>query len=278
MSTTITGMMKILYQNYLLSESFTLAVSSGETTKTNIYDLDRDTAWTSVNSDDTTEETLQIDFTSSQTIDRILLMNMNFETFDIQYWNGSAWADFSNVYSAKTDAVASDINYTDNTQSTRYFEFTAVSTDKIKISVSTTIITDAQKYIYELYIGQEIGTFTEDVAGDPNSYNPTVINYNSILLKKSNGGMVRVETSQKYNAEFDLSELWESADQTIIQTMFSEGEFAIYPCGADNNYTQIGWRLQDLYSVVIDGSLSGEFSVGRDSNIGINQSFGVFEQ
>lgn len=279
MAVSITGMMKVFYQNKLLTEIFSMTVSSGDGSKTNLYDLDRETYWQSSGSNDTTQETIEIVFNATQTINRILLLNHNFKEFKIQYWNGSAYADFAAVYSLKTDSVASKIDYTDNAQTTRYFEFTAVSTTKIKIYATKTIVANAEKYLYELYIGQEIGTFVEDLAGSPNRYTPVPQNYNSQFLKKSNGGMIRFNSANKFSADFALSELWESTDQTIIQTLFSQGQFAFWPCGGDNYYTnEIGWRLSDFYSVVIDGALSAQFAVGRSKTIGINQSFKVYEQ
>jgi hypothetical protein len=279
MAVSITGMMKVFYQNKLLSENFTVNVSSGDGSKSNVYDLDRDTYWITSGSNDTTEETYEVVFNNAQTISRLLLIGHNFKDFKAQYWNGSAYADFAAVYSLKTDSVAAKIDITDNIYTTRYFEFTAVSTTKIKIFPKKTMVVNAEKYLYEMYIGSEIGTFIEDVSGLPNKYIPIPGNYNSQFLKKSNGGMLKFDSSDKFSAEFTLNELWETNDQTIIQTMFSQGQFAIWPCGGVNTYTvQTGWRMIDFYSVIIDGGLSAQFAIGRDKNLGINQSFKVYEQ
>lgn len=278
MSSTITGMMKFFYQNKLRTEAFTVTVSTGDGTKAYIYDLDRETAWYSSGSNDTITETIEIDFSFNQTIDRLVLLNMNFKEFGIQYYDGS-WKDFTNVYSLSTDSAASSISYTDNSLANRYFEFDSVVCTKIKISCLKTISANQEKYLHEFYVGQEIGTFIEDVTGNPNSYSAIAENYNAVFIKKSNFGMIKINTSNKFSAEFNLSEFLESNDQEILQTLLSVGQFAIYPCGGANTYTtQKGWRLSDFYSVISDGDLSASFSIGRNSNLGLNQSFNIMEQ
>jgi len=276
MASTITGMMKILYQNYFLDKDNILNVSSGDTKKENMYDQDKDSYWVSIGSDDTTTESIEVEFNNVQSINRLIIMS-NFKQFNIQYDN-SGWVDFSNVYSTKLDSPASSINYTNNAQEVRYFEFDTVTTTKIRIQVTKTFVIDDQKKLYEFQITKEIGTFIEDVTSAPNRYTCFPEMAKAVILTKSNYGSIRITKSKKYKGVFKIKELMETNDQNIINSMFEEGQFIIYPCGADNQYTQKGWRLQDFYNVVIVKELTGNFAIGRDSSIGTNQNFEVLEQ
>ena len=274
---SITGMMKVLYQNKLLTEAFTLTASTNNAAGVNLYDLDRDTKWRSSGSNDTVTETITAVFTYSQTIDRILLLGMNFKEFTIKYWNGSSYVNFSNVIEAYGVSAGSAISSTTNTSTSKYYEVTPVSTLRVQISILKTITAGQEKEMMELYIGDEIGTFLEDVFSSPSKFEATYSDTNSTYLTKSNGGTIKYERSDKYNAKVKLSELWETNDQGIVNTMYDEGQFAIYPCGGIP-YTQYGMRAQDLYHVIIRGNLELAFAVGRDSALGLNYQFELLEQ
>lgn len=275
---TITGFAKIFYKNFLIDYTNSVTVSSGTTTANYIKDLDRETRWLSSGSDDLTQESIVIQFDYPQTIDRIALLNFNFKKYTIKYDN-SGWTNFANVYTRKTDTTpVTGISETTNTENARYYEFDSVTTSQIQILIDETVIANAEKYLYELYIGQEIGTFNLDIACSPNSFDVTQSVKKSQLLEKSNGGMIKLDRADKFRAELTLKQVYESNDLEIIYTMFDYGEVAIYPGGADTHYTlERGWRMQDIYHVIVDGDLQANFSVGRDKNIGQDFKIKLFE-
>jgi hypothetical protein len=277
MARTITGMMKIFKQNFLAAEALTFSVTSGAASIDNIKDFDKNTKWVSVGSDDLTTEVITITFTNSVTINRLLLLNMNFKNFSAEYWNGSIWTDFTNVYSDATSSVKSEISETANTENSKYYEFDEVTTTKVRVSATETFIANAEKFLHEMYVGSEIGTFIDDITSSPNKYKPIVSNTRSTYITKSNGGMIKYERGDKYNVKVDIKELFNTEDQDIVNTMYDDGQFAIYPCGAIP-YSQRGWRAQDLYNVIIRGNNQAEFAVGRVAAIGTNYSFEWWEQ
>jgi hypothetical protein len=278
MSNTITGNFKAFYKNYLVQYGQSIAVSSGSTTAANMYDFDRSTRWLSSGSSDVIQESIVISFDSAQTINRICLLNTNFKKFTIKYDN-AGWQNFTNVYSKKTDnSPVTGISITTNSDIARYFEFDSVTTSSIQILIDTTITANAEKYLYELYIGYEIGTFISDLAATPNDYKPMASYKRAQYLEKSNGGLIKIERANKYQAKVNLKQIWDAADIVILQTMFDYGEFAIYPCGAYDQYTtERGWRIQDLYHVLIKGDEESEFDIGRDKNLGQNFKFDLLE-
>lgn len=274
---TITGNFKVFYKNYLVDYANAITVLSGSTSVANMYDFDRNTRWASSGSNDTVTEYIEIEFETSQSIDRIMLLNMNWKQFTIKY-DSAGWQNFTNVYSYKADSPASAINITTNSDIARYFEFDAVTTSKIRIEILKTIVANQEKYIYELYIGKEIGTFVDDITSKPNDYSPIVSYKRAQYLEKSNGGLIKIERADKYQAKVNLKQIWDTNDLNIIQNMFDLGEVAIYPCGAYPQYTfERGWRIQDVYHVLVKGDEQSEFDVGRDKTLGQNFKFDLME-
>ena len=290
----VTGMVKLFYQNYLLSDTPTYSATSGAGAS-NIGDIDRSTKWQSSGSSDTIVETIQVTFSQSLTMDRVVLINMNFKTFSVKYWDGSAWVDFTGVFYSQDTVVPvgiygssvygglhgyaiSGANIDNNELNTRYFAFDSVSTTSLLITVTKTIIPNAQKFMHELYAGVEIGTFSDDIMCKPNSYSATVRASDSMIITKSNGGRIRYEKSDKYRARISLKQVTGSNDTGILDEVFTYGELAIWPCGGKNDYTTRGMRIQDFYSVVVSDDQESDFDIGRDPGIGVNQSFGLDEQ
>ena len=300
MSNGINGMMKVFYTNYMIEQANTTTATTG--TISNAYDEDKDTQWISVGSDDTTTETIEVDFTNPQTISRIILNTINWREFNIDYWNGSAWVDFTGVYSNWeygkfladstgaylkdgdgkwiTDgdtAAMSEIDFSNNLLPVLYFAFDSVSVEKVRIRVTKTFTTDAQKHLTEFYIGNEIGSFIEDLTSKPNKYTPS-IGFGAKTLTKSNMGSLRYERGQKFKAKFQLKELWEQNDLEIIYEMFDMGEFMFWACGGSPEYSyQATWGMEDIYHCIIIGDLSNVFAHGRDPKLGMNIKFEIRE-
>ena len=292
-------MIKILYNNYLIDFGNTITALSGSASLTNLTDLDRSTAWQSQSSSDAITELIEIEFDDAQDLDRLMLIEMNFKDFHVWYWDEAAWADFTNVYT-NIDSAVSDYTYegagvtyggagvvygtgitgivdSDNSLSTRYFEFDSVNTTKIRIECTYTITANDEKELNELYLGEEIGTFVQDLTSKPCKYRPVRSDTRSTYRTKSNGGTIKYERGDKYRTKISVKELLNSADQTIYYAMFDQGQFAILPCGGVP-YTERGWRLQDFYHVVIKGDETAEFAIGRVSDLGINDEFELLEQ
>jgi len=316
MTNSITGYFKALKQNYLVTNTVTLTASTGTATIENIKDFDKETAWSSVGSNDTVKETIDIVFTSAVTVDRLVLLQMNFKYFGVFFWDGGQWKNFTGVHSVLSPATVpgaiygtdvygtgtygftpsngavygtskygsaiyaepgAGIQETENNDTSKYYEFSLVTTTKIRIEVLRTITPDAQKELVELYIGKEIGTFVDDITSSPNAYQPVLSDARAIYLTKSNGGTVKYVRGSKYFASVELNQMLYTSDQNIINTLYDDGQFAILPCGAVP-YAQEGWRLQDFFNVVIKGNQEAIFSVGRVADMGMSYVFELLEQ
>jgi hypothetical protein len=185
-------MMRFLTVNRV--DSFTtLTVSSGATSKASLYDRTFSTQWQSVGSSDVVTETIEVIWPGVVTMDRISVLGHNLKEFNVQYWDGGGYVDFS-----------TPINETVNTTTDNFYSFNSVSTLKIKLSATKTIIANAQKQIGELLAYQEHFSISDDDM--PDQENP-IAHFRQTEHEKVNGGSVIVIESltSKYQNTFSFN-------------------------------------------------------------------------
>jgi hypothetical protein len=236
-------------------DACSVAVSSGSTVKDNIRDRKNTTRWVSVSSNDTTTETITVDFGSAQTINRLVLVKNNFKAFNVQYWNGSAYTDFASVVTK--EGTQATVTETANAKTTNYYEFTAVSTQYIKVSITSTQTVNAQKYLYQLIATKESGTLT----GFPKHEREFV----PITSKKTTlSGKPKYSIfGEQYSCNLGFNFYPTAADHTIILALW-EGltEFIIYPCGGNEDQFRFktkGDRLEDIFLVFFDSGFAPNY-------------------
>lgn len=139
----------LLTENYV-NKDCALTVVSGDTSKAYLYDQNQDTKWLSSGSNDTTTETITVDFKNwqgsavSRNFDRIILLNTNFKAITAEYWDGSAW---KSIAEATLTLAAAD----------KIIEIaTPISATKFRINITTTQTTNAEKYLGELKVCKEV--------------------------------------------------------------------------------------------------------------------------
>jgi hypothetical protein len=183
---TINGAPKIFeLSKALISSGDSVVCSSGTSSQDNMLDFDKATYWESVGSDDSTTETITITFSESVELDRILLINHNFEDYtitpvtsgtiddsdgdpiesdydDIEDEGGSL-IPFIQVTSLTSSVEAEGISETGYAYSSSYYEFKKVDCLGLVISVSkaqeVNDLGDKEKYCYNVIPTKEIGTF-----------------------------------------------------------------------------------------------------------------------
>lgn len=199
-----------------------------------LYDRDRATTLESVGSNDATPEVWDIEFASSQTIDTIIVDNHNVKSGGIQYWNGSAFVAFSTAATWSANALTTSV-----------FSFNSVSTTKLRVTMNTTMVVDAQKSVGLIYAMETIGqpsaapaTLDIEFVEDSRSH------------KKASGGILYVYFGAKSILKYLFSDAT-VADVTLFLTIKNLGvEFFIWPCGAvASATTDVGMRVYDLYLV-----------------------------
>lgn len=252
---SITGNVKFFGLNKI-DENATFTFTSASTSLSSyLYDRNRASKLASVGSNDATNEDWVIDFVSSKTFNRLFVDNHNIKSGNIQYWDGAAYQDFS-----------TPVTWSANASTTSYFEFNSVSTTKIRLRGTTTMVANAQKYVGELIAFLELGTMTVNAS----SVDPEYID-KSVQNEDATGGSIFILFGKKYHATWVFS----NADATDAALLLSLKElntpFFIYPCGGTGQ-NEIGFRIQDIYLV----NYINNFAPKLKSNLyGIGQSISM---
>ncbi len=131
------------YTKNFIDENSVFTMSHGSTFTNRLYDGDKASQYkTSGANDNTTQATIEVEFKEagiavSRTVDYIIMINHNFDDYDIDYWDGSAWQDWNAVGSGAgggTDVIS----------------VSSQSITKFRVRVSVTVVTDAEKVIGQL--------------------------------------------------------------------------------------------------------------------------------
>lgn len=258
----ITGGVKIFDDNVALYEAGGgVVASTGAVIQNNIIDKLSYTYWRSVGSSDATTETLTITFGSSS-ISRILLLDHNWKNYTVQYWNGSAWTHFASVVGL--DGSKSNITETAFADDSSYYEFTPVTTTRIKITINTTQTANAEKYLATVMVTNEIGTFS----GYPKIETPT-FSRNPRTSQMLSGRKKIVKQISVFSVTLTFKNypvLGYGADSDLMFSLFDrETPFYVWLCGGKRgsnyfSYSEPGWRLKDCYRVQTDTDITSEWT------------------
>lgn len=212
------------------------------------YALDRNphTVWRSVGSDDTTTETLTVTFPEAITFSRILLLGHNFKEFNIQYDLASVWTHFAAVIGL--DGALANISETVFADNTAYYEFTAVSTTGLRIQVLKSQVVDAQKYLSQIIVTNELGS----LEGYPEI--SSVIPNKNLVVGQAISGRVNVSKSiETFQVTLDFND-YPAQNDDDLDLMFAlydrKDPFLVWICGGNRGstyyrYTLRGFRLID---------------------------------
>lgn len=259
---SITGGLKLFNRSMCLYEDgTTIVASSGDAAGPRCLDRNPISYWRSVGSSDVTTEELEITFTEAKTFDRIFLIDHNFESFNIQYFDGATYQHFANV----TDIDGSQSNITETTYSrdTSYFEFTEVTSTKIRIQVTTTQVADDQKYLNQVIVTSEMGT----LQGYP-QIKGLELSRNLRTEKMLSGRSLTFKSDEFFKVQLDFKDYPPSlsADIDLIFSLHDiEDTFLIWICGGKTGSSYFrkqmrGYRLRDVISVQLTASIKPIYS------------------
>ncbi len=261
----ITGGIKFFKRSKSLLEDGVSATASTATESAKFM-LDRNefTFWRSVGSSDSITETIEITFPSAVTLTRLLLLDMNFKEFTVKYDLAGVFTDFTTVVGLD-GALGGGITETAFADGSAYYEFDSVSTTKLEITATKTLVVDADKFINQVLATEELGTLVGYplVSSFKNSRNSRVrkVLSGKVLVQKS------IET-KSFNIDFKNYPNSETADLDLVYTLFdSEEDFTVWLCGGRRGseffgYIQRGWRLQDAIPCQVTKDLSTSYSKG----------------
>ncbi|MGR3219401.1 MAG: hypothetical protein ACUZ8H_06225 [Candidatus Anammoxibacter sp.] len=269
---SLTGGISFFAKNKaLFVDGSTLAASSNTADQNLPLGTNKFFSWESIGSNDATTETLTITLPVAKSISRIFLVGHNFDDFQIQY---GASQNFANVKGLDNYAGAL-ISETGFTRDTAYYEFDAVTTDKIIVTIDTTQIANAQKFISQIIITDEIGTLT----GFPNISNPNFDR--DERSQKAASGRVHIEKGfESASFGLDLKTYGIQADIDILEGLHDRNEsFIVWLNGGlpDNfRLKQRGFRVGDIFQMQTTKGLK----TGYYKNLyksGVMQTYGFQE-
>lgn len=267
---SITGGVKFFDTSQCLGVNGAVGTASnGQSTAQ--YALDRNpyTYWYTDGSSDAMTETLTVDFGQTVLISRILLLIHNFKGFNIKYDLSGTWTAFTSVKGL--DGSLSGITETAFADGSSYYEFDAVTTGQIQISVTTTQVVNAEKFLSQVIVTSEIGTFqgfpiVKGIVLDRNSKVRRTISGKTSVIKGDESAAFQVDfagypSAVAYNVDIDLALTLHDRDTP----------FLVWLCGGRRgtnyfNYTLRGFRLQD----VIPMQITKAYQLAYSQNVYVN--------
>lgn len=255
----------------LFADGATCAASSNTADQNLCLGTNKYFQWISSGSNDATTETLTITLPAAVAIDRLFLVGMNFKAFQVQY---GASLDFANVVGFDSYS-ANNISVTGFARDTAYFEFDEVTTDTIIITIDTTQVVNAQKYINQVIATTEIGT----LVGYPDM-NGISLDRND-QVQKAISGRAHVEKGyESIDFKLNLRTYPGQADIDLLDGLHSREEpFLAWLCGGlpdQFTYELRGFRARDIYQVKVDKGIDNSYY----NNIyvaGVEQSYSFRE-
>lgn len=234
-------------------EKDAVSVSASESDGTAKFMIDRSnqTAWKTNGSSDSAGTNFTVDMTESQTIDTILLLKHNFKSFTIQYFDNDT-GTFKNFSPA--------INESNNSDDSTKFEFDAVVTPKIKVTINGTQTPDDDKHLFQFIATELIGQLNGWPVIEPEIDRD--ISAGEMLSRRK-----RIRQAKgAYNASLQVKVWKDSSDLDIVETLFNKSEgFLFWPGGGDEaqfSSVREGWRKEDIFLVRMTNPYSPTFFKG----------------
>lgn len=190
--------------------------------------------WVTTGSVDADNTTFEIDWVDERTVDSIFLLKHNFKAFTVQYWNGATYQNFSPAISETT-----------NTEMDSFYSVTGVDTSKIKITITGTMVADADKYLYYAAACESLG----QLEGWPLIKNPKVSKATKVTRMLSGKADV-AQNVGGFSCELKVKHWRIVADLEIIENLYSRYEsFLVWLCGGDATqffFGPLGYTRRDL--------------------------------
>lgn len=223
-----------------------------------------DTWWATSGSVDSDNTTYTMNLVDMFLVDSILLVQHNFKSFTLKYWDGSAYQDFSSV-----------IAPTNCTDSTSYFTFTGVNTTKIQLTILGTQTANVDKVLAQFIITKQIAQLCAWPAIKAPSHDKN-INVTKMVSGKSSV----VQNLIGFSVTLEVITLSNSNDLTTIDNLyFSGNSFLVWLCGGSESQFKTaarGLRLKDIYlmqcsNVWTPTPYNGLYGIGYQTSIHLSE-------
>lgn len=254
-----------LKANYFTTSSVA-SVGSNTSTVSNMIDRNTTTTYETLGFPSTTATTLIVTPNTASVISRIVLINHNLKSFRI-YYNSLT----SNTFTLDADYDTVATLWTGNSATSHYLITSSITVASLHIQMTAATAADTEKFIGELYIGQEHILLTRNP--DASRYKPKE-NEKNFLHEMSDGGIVRYHLANKYEATIDFDFVSE-ADRTTFRTIYDTNapfDFTPFPkkTGWDERIYEVNWTngfdFFQLQSNVLANGFKGKIQLRETPN------------
>ena len=231
-----------------------IASDNGNDFVKQVRDRSNFTGHATTGSSDAANTQYDIDVIDPFSVDTIVLVNMNFGSYTLQYHNGSSFVDFS-----------TPINVSGNSSDTKFHEFDAVTPTQYRLIVTGTQVADDDKSISQIILTKKVGTFVaEPEIGrflfDSDKRSNKLISGKRQISRKAESLVVQLGfPPNKTQSDLDLiKDLYQSMEGRLISFV-----------GADDSsvgLTVSGFRNKDLFLMTPDDDYDSSFFEGRFAN------------
>jgi len=236
---------KFYTKNYVDGNaSFTMSHGSNFTER--LYDGDKNSQYqTSGANSDATQVTIEVEFQEagvaiSRTVDYVIMLNHNFDDYDIDYWDGSAWQDWNAVASGA--GGGSDV-----------ISVSSQSIQKFRVRVSATSTANAEKAIGQMIACEEkldIGVELTNYAITPRE------RANFLQLGDGSVHKTIIKHSQKRTDKYEASLTFRYMTEAQMEALLdfvNEGDSVLW----QPESTQ---RIDEIFHVNFAGPLNRRYS------------------
>lgn len=225
-----------------------VATNTGESFVDYIRNRKNDSAWITTGSSDVGTTTLTLDMTNEQTITDIILIGHNFKAFTLKY-DDSGWTDFSTPIAETTNAE--DFNS---------YSFTSVTTTKLQLIITGTMVADAEKYLKQFIATTKLGS--GQLNGWPEIKAPKH-DSNKKITKMLSGKVNVVESVGAFSCRLSVKSWSDDTDLDLVEEIYFNREAVLMSLsGFDEDQfssVRIGYRREDLYLVRAIDDYTPEF-------------------
>ena len=196
--------------------------------------------------------TLRVTFDSTQTVDRIALMEFNAKKFNV-YYNGAT----ANAFTITNPTTTS--MFTTNSATNMYLACTPVACTSVSFDFYSTIVANSEKVIGYLYIGANELTFPRI----PNASNYTPVRDPKELMHElSDGGMRRQVAYVKWSTKIKFQYITESFKSSLKSVFDAYSPRVYVPFGTGTSWDGILFEANwvgnfDFYKYSDDAVSSG---------------------
>lgn len=217
------------------NENVVITASQGQDYVDFVRNRSNRSAWLTTGSVDADNTTFEVDFGQEVLIDDILLIKHNFKNYNVKYWNGSSYVNFSPAISETT-----------NTATTTRYAVTQVGTTKILLTILGTMVANEDKRLFQFIATTKIG----QLSGYPVIKDP-VLGRNRLKSQMLSGKQFIRENIGNFSVKLQLPIYSNDEDLTIFEELFDSNEgFLVWLCGGDasqfRNERQ-AYRLEDIF-------------------------------